>query len=298
MQMHLKRRDFLKASSALLAGVAMGSSLRAGEKAKCSSPAAAAMGWGVGVAQYTFRRFTFFEALDMAAKLGIQNIEPAFFLRLDKERPELKINEDLSPALRKEVKQRLGDTGITISGFYSNLNTNAEQAKKIFEFCKEMGIASIVAEPKPEALDMIEKLCDEYKVDLAIHNHPKKPDYAYWKPENVLALCKGRSPRIGACCDTGHWVRSGLDPVACLKTMEGRIRGFHLKDAAEEGVVKSRDMPLGEGAGNYAAVLTELNRQGYKGVMTIEYEHDSPELMDDVAKCVAFVEKMAKKLSS
>ena len=32
--------------------------------------------------------------------------------------------------------------------------------------------------------------------------------------------------------------------------------------------------------------------------MTIEYEHDSPELMDDVAKCVAFVEKMAKQLSS
>ena len=55
-------------------------------------------------------------------------------------------------------------------------------------------------------------------------------------------------------------------------------------------------MPLGEGKADYAAVLKELKRQGYRGVMTIEYEHDSPELMDDVAKCVAFVEKTARGL--
>ena len=297
MHANMKRRDFLKTGSALLAGTALATPSWASEKARCSSPTAAAMGWHVGVAQYTFRRFSFYEALEMTADLGIQNIEPAFFLRLDKSRPELKVNEELAPAVRKELKQKLGDAGITISGFYSNLNTDADQAKRIFEFCKEMGIASIVAEPQAEAFDMIEKLCDEYEINLAVHNHPESPTSKYWKPENVLAVCKDRGPRIGGCCDTGHWVRSGLDPVACLKKMEGRILGFHLKDAAEIGVVECRDMPLGEGAGNYAAVLTELNRQGYRGVMTIEYEHDSPELNEDVAKCVAFVEKIAKKLS-
>lgn len=291
----IKRRDLLKASAALVAGTAIGDFVRATEKVDCSSPAAAAMGWNVGVAQYTFRRFSFYEALGMASQLGIKNIEPAFFLTLDKNHPELKVNQDLSPAVRKELKQKLGDLGIKISAFYSNLDTDPEQAKKIFDFCQEMGIASIVAEPQAEAFDMIEKLCDEYEINLAVHNHPKSPKSKYWKPENVLAVCEGRGPRIGACCDTGHWVRSGLDPVACLKKMEGRIRGFHLKDVAER-TVESRDVPLGEGKAAYAAVLTELKRQGYQGVMTIEYEHDSPELMDDVAKCVAFVEKMAKKL--
>jgi sugar phosphate isomerase/epimerase len=43
----------------------------------------------------------------------------------------------------------------------------------------------------------------------------------------------GRGKRIGACCDTGHWVRSGLHPVECLKKLEGRILGFHLKDVAQ-----------------------------------------------------------------
>ncbi|MHB8901745.1 MAG: sugar phosphate isomerase/epimerase family protein [Thermoguttaceae bacterium] len=301
MASNLKRRDFLKISSAALAGAAVGGSriaVAAGKTEVCS-PSAEAMGWRLGMSQYTFRRFCLYEALEMTAGLGIRNIEPAFFLALDKARPDLKVNEDLSPEVRKELKQRLADTGVAISAFYSNLDTDADRAKKIFDFCKEMNILAIVAEPKAEALDMIEKLCDEYKIDLAIHNHPRNPqspDYTNWKPENVLALCTSRGPRIGACCDTGHWVRSGLDPVACLKVMEGRIRGFHLKDVAEEGDPAARDMPLGEGKADYAAVLADLKRQGYRGVMTIEYEHDSPQLIEDVGRCAAFVETMAKKL--
>ena len=178
----------------------------------------------------------------------------------------------------------------------NNLGADEAKARKIFDFCKEMGAGTIVAEPPAEAFDMIEKLCDEYQINVAVHNHPESPKSMYWKPENVLAVCKGRGKRIGACCDTGHWVRSGLNAVECLKKMEGRVLDFHLKDAAELGNRKSRDVPLGEGKADYAAVLAELKRQGYRGVLGVEYEHDSPELVADVAKCVAFVEKTAKML--
>ena len=300
MDSNIKRRDFLKAGSAIVAGAsfaAVGNQpATAAEKVCCSSPAAAKMGWLLGVQQYTFRRFSFFEMLDMMVELGIEHAEAGFFLKLDKARPELKTNEDLSPALRKEVKQRLADRGLSMSTNYANLDTDADQARKIFEFSKEMGAATIVSEPPAEAFDMIEKLCDEYRINLAVHNHPKSPKSKYWKPENVLAVCKGRGKRIGSCSDTGHWVRSGLDPVECLKKLEGRILGFHLKDVIEIGNPKARDVPLGQGKANYTAVLKELNRQGYRGVLTIEYEHDSPELMDDVAKCVAFVEKTVGSL--
>jgi len=249
------------------------------------------MGWLLGVQQYTFRSFSFFEMLDMMVTLGIEHAEAGFFLALDKTRPELKTNEDLSPAVRKEVKQRLADRGLKMSTNYANLGTDADRDRKIFDFSKEMGAATIVSEPPAEAFDAIEKLCDEYCINLAVHNHPKSPNSKYWKPENVLAVCKGRGKRIGSCSDTGHWVRSGLDPVECLKKLDGRILGFHLKDVAEKGNPKARDVPLGQGKANYSAVLKELNRQGYRGVLTIEYEHDSPKLMDEVAQCVAFVEK-------
>ncbi len=300
MLSNLKRREFLKAGTALVAGAGFWDWARVGcsaaEAVKTSSPTAAKMGWLVGMQLYTFRRFSFYEALDMIAELGIQHVEPCFFLALDKARPELKTNEDLSAEVRKELKARLADRGMAMSAFYSNLDANADRARRIFEFCKEMGTGTIVAEPPAEAFDLIEKLCEEYQINVAIHNHPESPHSKYWHPDNVLAVCQGRSKRIGACCDTGHWVRSGLDPVECLRKLQGRIVGFHLKDAAEKGNRGSRDVPLGEGQADYAAVLEELKRQGYRGVMTIEYEHDSPELLADVAKCVAFVEKMAKAL--
>jgi L-ribulose-5-phosphate 3-epimerase len=300
VNINLKRREFLKTGSTLLAGAAMINladlRLAVADPVRSSSPAAAKMGWLVSAAMYTFRRFSLYESLDMIAALGIQYVEPAFFLALDKARPELKTSEDLPSDVRKELKAKLADRGIAMSSFYANLDDDQARARRIFGFCKEMEVGMIVAEPPAAAFDMIEKLCDEYQINVAIHNHPESPQSKYWRPENVLAVCKGRGKRIGACCDTGHWVRSGLDPVECLKKLEGRIVGFHLKDAAEMGNRTSRDVPLGEGKANYAAVLKELKRQGYRGVTSIEYEYDSPALTADVAKCVAFVEKTAQTL--
>jgi len=299
---HLSRRSVLRSGAGLAAGAAASGLIRGlpafAEPVKVSTPAAEKLGWQMAVQLYTYRRFPLYEALDKIAALGIRHIELCFFLKLDKTRPNLTTNESLSPEVRKELKAKLDGMGMALSSFYAELGANADKAKKIFDFCKEMGTGTIVAEPPPEAFDMIEKLCDEYQVNVTIHNHPESPKQRYWSPETVLEVCKGRGKRIGACCDTGHWVRSGLDPVECLKKMEGRILAFHLKDAAEKGNRKSEDAILGEGAGSYKAVLAELKRQGYKGLTTIEYERDTAALQDDMVKCVTFVEEQAKALGA
>ncbi len=143
MNSNIKRRDFLKTGSALVAGASFGAlgnqNVMAAEKVCCSSPKAAKMGWLLGVQQYTFRSFSFFEMLDMMVTLGIEHAEAGFFLPLDKARTELKTNEDLSPAVRKEVRQRLADRGLKMSTNYANLGTDADLARKIFDFTKEMG---------------------------------------------------------------------------------------------------------------------------------------------------------------
>ena len=43
-----------------------------------------------------------------------------------------------------------------------------------------------------------------------------------------MKVCEGRSDRIGACADIGHWYRSGLVPVECLKKLQGR-EGYRLR---------------------------------------------------------------------
>jgi len=187
---------------------------------------------------------------------------------------------------------------VKMVNYYASVDGNTENFRKIFDFSKEMGVQTLVAEPPAEVFDKVEELCDEYKINLAIHNHPKSPDSKYWNPENVLKVCEGRGKRIGSCSDTGHWVRSGLDPIECLKKAKKRIITMHLKDVIEAGKPAARDVPLGTGKGNYTAVLKELHTQKFRGVMAIEYEHLSDQLVQDVAKCAKFVEDFAATVKS
>ncbi|MHC4755050.1 MAG: sugar phosphate isomerase/epimerase family protein [Planctomycetota bacterium] len=292
------RREFISRTGAWTVSAALGIRAIAAEKQKTqlSTPNAEKMGWRLACQLYTFRDRSFYEALDAITALGIRNVEPCFFLKLDKERPNLKTNESLSPGLRRELKSRLADRGIRMTNYYAALEGDSSGFRKIFDFAREMGVETLVAEPPVEILDAIEQLCNEYKINLAIHNHPQSPKSKYWRPENVLQACKGRSRHIGACTDTGHWVRSGLDPVKCLSKLKGRIITLHLKDVAESGNRKAQDVPLGTGKANYANVLKHLHAQGFQGVMTIEYEHLSDQLVKDVAKCLRFVEDVATSL--
>jgi sugar phosphate isomerase/epimerase len=155
-----------------------------------------------------------------------------------------------------------------------------------------MGLEKLVCEPKFDAFDEIDKLCEEYRVNVALHDHPRPSPY--WDPEIVLKVCKDRSKRIGACCDTGHWMRSGLKPVECLQKLEGRIISFHLKDLNEYSP-KGHDVPWGSGAGDVKGILAEVKRQGIKPVFSMEYEHQFT--MRELAECVAYFDKSAAELT-
>ena len=103
-------------------------------------------------------------------------------------------------------------------------------------------------------------------------------------------------PALGGCSDAGQWARSGLDPVESLRKMKGRIVSFHLKDIAKRNEPSSRNTVFGEGEGEFAKVLAELKRLGYRGITAIDFEHDTPALQEDMARNVAFVEAQAKRL--
>jgi hypothetical protein len=135
-------------------------------------------------------------------------------------------------------------------------------------------------------MDVVEKLAKEYNIKVAIHNHPK-PDNFYWNPDTVLAAVNGRSPLLGVCADVGHYVRSGLDPVATLKKMEGRLIALHFKDLNEKSP-QAHDVPWGTGISNAKGMLAELKRQKFKGVFCIEYEYNWTNSSPEIAECVKF----------
>ncbi|MHB1035371.1 MAG: sugar phosphate isomerase/epimerase family protein [Pirellulales bacterium] len=290
------RRQFLRDSAAVATGLAVCTALPArAAEVKLSTPSMEKIGWQLSVQLYTYRRYPLFEALEKIAELGIRHIEPLTALKVDAKRPALLANEDLPSDVRKELKTRLADRGMFLSSIFANFTGKLDQAKRLFDFCKEMGTGTIVAEPPADALDLIEKLCDEYRINVAFHNHARGQS-PYWKPEQVLAACQNRSPRMGGCCDAGQWARSGLDPVESLRKMKGRIISFHLKDIAKKNEPSSRNTVFGEGEGDFASVLKELKRLGYRGLTTIDFEHDTPALHKDMAQNVAFVEAQSKRL--
>lgn len=157
-----------------------------------------------------------------------------------------------------------------------------------------MGFEFLVSEPPETMFDAIEKLTEEYKIDLALHNHPK-PSH-YWNPEIGLAALEGRGKRMGFCCDTGHWCRSGLEPVEMLRRIGPRVKTFHLKDLDEFGVREAKDVVWGQGKGRIADIFAEVKRQGLKPYFGIEWERTADSEPEIHAESVAFYEKTAKEL--
>lgn len=252
-------------------------------------------GWKLGTQAYSFNQFTFFEAVDKTKSLGLRYIEAYPGQKLSPEN-STQFNHDAPPEVLEAAKAKLEEAGIKLVNYgVVSLGKNEAANRKVFDFAKKMGIETIVSEPPPGCFELLDKLTAEYGIKVAIHNHPKPS--RYWNPDTVLEAVKGCSNRIGACADTGHWMRSGVNPLDALKKLEGRIVSFHFKDLNEFGTKKAHDVPWGTGKGDVKAMLTEVKRQNFKGVFSIEYEHNWKNSVPEIAECVKYFNKVAKELS-
>ena len=255
------------------------------------------LGWNVAIHSYTYKAFTFEEAVDKTASLGLRHMSISGNIKLkgNKPKPTMSMSEEEITA----VKGKLSSAGIVklVNLGVIQLSADEPECRKTFEWAKRMGINTLVAEPKHDALDTIEKLCIEYNIKVAIHNHPKPS--IYWNPDTVLEAVKGRSPLMGACADTGHWVRSGLDPVECLRKLEGRILALHFKDlsAKPETGAKPHDVPWGTGISNARGMMAELKRQKFRGSFCVEYEYNWENSTPEIAQCVDFFNNSCAELA-
>ncbi len=286
----MKRRDFLGVGLAAAALPNLPSTAFAQDAPlRLNYPAMRTRGWRLCCQAWTFREMTAFETIDVVRGLGIRNVEFFPGQKFSTDKPDAKLDHNSPDALLDELKAKLKEARITPVNYgVTQLGNDEASARKVFDFAKKLGLRTIVAEPAEPTVPMLDKLCEEYGINIAIHDHPK-PSH-YWDPDIVLKVCEGRSKRIGSCSDTGHWFRSGLVPVDCLKKLEGRIISLHFKDLDES----KKDVPWGTGLCNAHGMLAELKRQGVKPVISIEYEHGSgAELQANVRKCVEWFDKQA-----
>lgn len=246
--------------------------------------------WKLGAQAYTFKNFTFAEALDKIASIDLKYVE-AYPGQKIGNGIEGTMHFTMDEATREEVKDLLKSKGITVVAYGVVSGKNEEEWKQIFKFAKDMGIGVLNSEPNQEDLDMVNRLAGDHDIYVAMHNHPKPS--TYWHPDTVLEAVKGRE-NIKACADIGHWVRSGMNPVDNLKKLEGHIVSMHFKDLNEMSR-EAHDVPWGTGISNVEGVIKELKRQGFEGVISVEYEHNWDNSLPEVEQSVNYFRKLAQE---
>lgn len=291
------KKLFLLAAVVLVAPWAMAQDESAADK----------LGWKIAIHSYTYNKFSIFDAIDKTAQTGAKYMSVSGGVNM----PDgAKFKRVLTPALTDEqfasIQAHMKAKGINpkfVNMGVVKPTTDEAETRKIFEAAKKFGIEVLVAEPEthnkieelPKVMDVVEKLAKEYNIKVAIHNHPGPKNF-YWKPETVLAAVKDRSPLLGACADVGHYIRSGLDPIECLKILEGRIIALHFKDLNEKSP-KAHDVPWGTGISNAKGMMQELKRQGFKGAFCVEYETNWENSTPEIAECVKFFNATCAELA-
>jgi sugar phosphate isomerase/epimerase len=254
------------------------------------------LGWKIGPQIYSFNKFPFDEAIKLVAACGATSYEQYPGQRVSK---DIRVNvgpDLLKPENKdalKRVKDILAETGCTMHAIGVGGSGRAD-----FDFAAEFNIPLLNTEPGFDTLADVSKLADEYNINVGLHNHPKPS--RYWDPDVVLKQIQDLGPRVGACCDPGHWLRSGLNPLECVKKFKGRIMGFHIKDLKKVDDKYDADCVLGQGVVGIAEILKEVAAQNIKGPLpfSIEFEADWNNNQPKVAECVKFFDATAKAIVS
>lgn len=167
----------------------------------------------IGVALYSFNKFSFVDAVEKAKSADVNLVEGFSFHELGGQFGTKRLL-DLSDEEVGQLKKTLDSTKMTMPSIYADAKT-LEEWKHLFDQAKKIGLKFMVGEPAPQFLDDINRMAGQYQMKFAIHEHAKGLS-KYWHPDSALAAIKDRE-NLKICADIGHWVRSGLDPVECLK---------------------------------------------------------------------------------
>ncbi len=255
------------------------------------------LGWRLGIEAYTFHKYTLFEAIKRTAELGLPYMGGLSFQKVSKDIPK-NFDDQLTDDELKQIRLKLDSAGVRLLTYYIHqIPGDIASCRKVFEFGRKIGIETFMSEPSPEALDTIEKFCDDYDINLAIHNHDQKASPLYWHPEGILKVCQGRGKRMGACGDLGYWMRSGIDPIKAVKVLKERLITLQMHDLNELSP-EGHDVPWGTGVGKTGQFIKEIHRLGIKPTMFgLEYSYNWFESMPEISRCIDFFNKVSMELS-
>src|SRR5262249_37220056 len=147
-------------------------------------------GFLLGAQSYTFRSFNTEQALKRIKECGLHYVE--FF---QAHAPANADADAISGLLKLCKEYDVTPRCWGVQGFSKNHDAN----KKIFEFGKALGVQALSADPDPDSFDSLDKLCEEYKIAIAIHPHGPAGGgklHRWYSAEVIMKAVKDHNPLI------------------------------------------------------------------------------------------------------
>ncbi|HUU83753.1 MAG TPA: sugar phosphate isomerase/epimerase family protein [Phycisphaerae bacterium] len=249
----------------------------------------------VGVCSWSINRSRPIESIRVAAdRFGVRVVHLGFF-----------DEQTLAGTSAQAVRKAAGDAGVEISSTFAafpgetyksiatvaatggylpdeHFDARLDMTRRVADLAAELGVASVAIHAGTVPDD---RACDAHKilVDRTGQAADLLMDRAL-----VLLLETGRESaqtlngfidavgreNVGVNLDPGNLVLYGADdPVRAVRTLRGRIRHVHLKDAVasdQPGVTFGTEVTLGTGEASIARVVSKLRASGYDGPLIVE----------------------------
>jgi sugar phosphate isomerase/epimerase len=171
---------------------------------------------------------------------------------------------------RREVVGKLADAGIDVAG-YGILTIDAPaEVRPALEFVADLGgdYASVEFDPDSDAIPAeLARVGGDLGLDIGVHNHG--PGRGFATTQDVLDAVEGHPERLGACVDTGHFLRAGQLPEEVIPRLGARVHAVHVADFMD----RSTELVPGEGRLDLGGLVGLLGEHtDFEGPLVIEYE--------------------------
>jgi sugar phosphate isomerase/epimerase len=232
----------------------------------------------IGVASYSLRKMNVDTAIKTIQRVGLKYVSLK----------DMHLPLKGSPEQLKAGVKKFTDAGITpISCGVVALRGNEGQIRGAFEYAKNAGIPTMVCDPAPNSLELIDKIIKEYDIRLAIHNHgPEQKDWP--SPNEPYNAIKSLDPKIGLCIDVGHTARAKVDPAEAIVKFKDRVFDIHFKDI-DSTAPNGKPVEAGRGVLNLKSILQALVTINFAYHVGIEYEKDADDPLPGLAETVGYI---------
>lgn len=270
MSNQINRRNFVKSSSALLAGLSLG-------QTKMTSPEADVdemQGVQLAIATICLDGF------------GDENFETAFEIIPQTDIKNVEFNvwypRNITPSGLASIQERCYENGlkpISLQGtsFGDNVLKDVTHKLWLMEKAKELGCRRVKftgsgrgkaggLENVIQVLKHLAPAAEEMDVLIGVENHANNNIENMEDYDRIFAAVD--SSHVGMCLDMGHFDGANVDNFEVIERFHDKVVHIDLKDTRERGIHKV--VPYGQGITKGEGIVRAMIDKGYSGYIVIE----------------------------